>query len=139
MTANQLDVTAARQALGKSENAQVRGFAETMIRDHESVIEKAAALAKRLGVTPEDNETSRNLTASASATREKLSGLSADAFDRAYMDNEIAYHRGVIDAVESTLIPNTTNTELKQLLRSVVPALKAHLEHAERVAAELKG
>ena len=139
VTANQIDVTAARQALRRSENAQVRAFAETMVRDHEGVIEQAAQLAKKLGVTPEDNDTSRGLTASASATLEKVSGLSGAAFDRAYMDNEVAYHRAVIDAVENTLIPNTENGELKQLLQSVVPALKAHLDHAERVAAALKG
>lgn len=139
VTANQIDVTAARQALRRSDNAQVRGFAETMIRDHEGVIEKAAALAKKLGVTPEDNDTSQGLTASAHATLERLSGLSGAAFDRAYMDNEVAYHRAVINAVENTLIPNTENAELKQLLQSVVPALKAHLDHAEHVASALKG
>lgn len=137
VTANQLDVMAARQALEKSTNAQVRSFAETMIRDHEGVIQKATALAGRLGVTPEDNETSHGLAASAKATRERLAGLSGAAFDEAFMANEVAYHEAVIEAVEGTLVPNTQNVELKQLLESVLPALRAHLAHAKRVAAEL--
>ena len=139
VTANQLDVAAARQALDKSKNPAVRAFAETMVRDHEGVIKQAVALAKRLGVTPEDNDTSRSLTTSADATRERLSHLSGAAFDKAYMDNEVAYHQAVIDAVENTLIPNTQNAELKKLLESVVPALKAHLQQARTVVSGLKG
>lgn len=139
VTANQLDVTAARQALEKSSNADVRAFAETMIRDHEGVIAKAAELAKKLGVTPADNETSKTLTASADTTRERLSALTGAAFDRAYMDNEVAYHQAVIGAVEGTLVPNTSNAELRQLLEAVLPALRTHLAHAQGLAAALAG
>lgn len=139
VTANQLDVTAAEQAVGKSSNPDVLSFAHTMIRDHTGVIQQATALATRLGVTPEDNETSRNLAAAAKATREKLSRLSGTAFDKAYMDNEVTYHKTVIEAVETTLVPNTHNAELKQLLQSVLPALKAHLQQATKVAGGLKG
>lgn len=55
------------------------------------------------------------------------------------MDNEVTYHETVINAVEETLIPNASHPELKSLLRSVVPALEAHLEHARRVSQELRG
>ena len=58
---------------------------------------------------------------------------SAKAFDKAYIDNEVAYHKAVIDAVEGLLIPQSQNAELKKLLQDVVPALKAHLAHAEMV------
>ncbi len=124
-------------ALDKSANAAVRSFAETMIRDHEGVIAQAAALAGRLGLTPEDNATSRELAAAASATRERLGQLAGAAFDRAYMANEVAYHEAVIAAVEGTLAPNARNAELEQLLRAVLPALRAHLEHARHLATEL--
>lgn len=139
VTANQLDVTGAELALEKSSNSAVRSFAETMIRDHKGVIEQAAALAGRLGVTPKENETSRALAAQASEVREHLATLQGAAFDAAYMENEVSYHETVISAVESTLVPNTSNAELKQLLVAVVPALRAHLEHARRLSAEIAG
>ncbi len=139
VTANQLDIAGAEQALEKSSNAEVRAFAETMIRDHTGVIEQAAALAERLGVTPKDNETSQALAAQAAETRERLADLEGAAFDRAYMENEVVYHETVIGAVEDTLIPNTSHPELESLLRSVIPALEAHLEHARRVSQELEG
>ena len=130
VTANQLDVTAGEQALEKTSNAEVRRFAETMIRDHNGVIQQAAALANRLGVSPRTNATSEALSSGAAEARARLGGLRGAAFDRAYMQNEVAYHEAVINAVEQTLIPNTRNGELKALLQNVLPALRAHLEHA---------
>lgn len=138
VTANALDVEAARLALDRSDDARVRDFARTMIRDHEGVIEQAKALAGRLGVTPRDNATSRSLSSGAGETRERLSSLEKAAFDRAYMQNEVEYHETVIHAVEQTLIPSADNDELRGLLESVLPALKAHLEHARRVLHELE-
>lgn len=137
VTANQLDVIAAEQALEKTSHPEVRSFAETMIRDHQGVIAQAAALAERLGVTPRDNPTSRSLASDAESARERLGQLTGAEFDRAYMDQEVAYHEAVITAVGETLVPATNNGELRALLESVLPALEAHLEHARQVRAEL--
>src|SRR5262245_19358815 len=61
-TAGQLDIDAAKQALAKSKNADVRTFAEQMVRDHEAVNKQALDLVNKLKVKPEDNDTSRGLT-----------------------------------------------------------------------------
>ena len=137
VTANQLDVTGAEQALEKSTDSAVRGFAETMIRDHRGVIAQAAALAERLGVTPKDNDHSRALSSQAAEVRAELAHLRGRAFDRAYMENEVAFHETVIHAVEQNLVPNTSNAELRHLLEAVLPALRTHLEHAKQLSAEL--
>ena len=63
--------------------------------------------------------------------------LSGAAFDRAYVDHEVAYHQAVLDAMDSTLIPNAQNAELKALLVKVRPAFVAHLEHAKHIQAAL--
>lgn len=139
VTANQLDVTAAEQALEKSSHPEVRRFAQTMVRDHRGVIRQAVALAERLDVTPAGNQTSRALTAQAAESRRRLANLSGRAFDRAYIEHEVAYHETVITAVRETLIPNTSNEELRELLANVLPALEAHLAHATEVRSELNG
>jgi putative membrane protein len=109
-----------------------------MIRDHTGVNAKAAALAKKLGVTPADNAVSQSLRAGEKTVAAQLSKLSGAAFDRAYMDREVAYHQAVIDAVDQVLVPQTQNAELKALLVQVRPALVAHLEHAKSLRAGLK-
>src|SRR5690349_14745773 len=91
-TAGSLDIAAGKQAVAKSHSKAVREFAQQMIRDHQAVNAKALALVKKLHVTPADNETSQTLTKNADAERGKLAKLSGAAFDRAYIDNEVAYH-----------------------------------------------
>jgi putative membrane protein len=93
---------------------------------------------KKLHVTPQPNPTSASLTKDADATRARLSKLKGAAFDRAYIDNEVAYHETVNGALESTLIPNAKNGELKSLLQTGLTLFKEHQAHAEQVAKELK-
>lgn len=133
VVANQIDIDYAAIAKKKSKNADVVKFAQTMANDHAAVIEQAAALAKKLGVTPQDNAVSKQLLDDAKKTQKELQAKSTKSFDRAYIDNEVAYHKAVIGAVEKLLIPETENGELKELLKNIVPALKAHLAHAEMI------
>src|ERR1700750_767177 len=133
-TAGVIDIAAAKQALAKSRNKAVRSFAQEMVRDHQAVNVKALALVKKLHVTPQDNPTSQSLTKGASAERAKLARLSGAAFDREYIDNEVAYHKTVNGALESTLIPNAKNGELKSLLESGLTLFREHQAHAEQIA-----
>ena len=75
----------------------------------------------------------------AEKTKRKLKRTSKKKFDAVYIDNEVAYHKAVIGAVKNLLIPETENGELKELLSAVVPALEAHLGHAEMVQKNIKG
>jgi putative membrane protein len=137
-TAGQLDIEAAKQALSKSKNKDVRAFAEGMVSDHTAVNKKALDLVKKLKVTPEDNDTSRALSKAAADKRAELLKLKGAAFDQAYMANEVAYHQTVNGALEKTLIPSASNPELKSLLETGLKIFQGHEQHAEKVAAELK-
>ena len=137
-TAGVLDINAAKQALDKTSNKEVKGFAEDMVRDHEAVNKQALDLVKKLNVTPEDNDTSRTLTKNAADKRAELEKLKGAAFDKAYAANEVAYHKAVDSALETTLIPNATNAELKSLLQTGLKIFQGHQQHAEKVAASLK-
>lgn len=137
-TAGQIDIQAAEQALKKSRNKDVVAFAKNMERDHKAVNDQALALCKKLNVTPEDNDTSKALVKQAEAERAKLAKLGGRAFDKAYIDNEVAYHKTVNDALENTLIPDATNPELKDLLKTGLKIFQGHQMHAEHVAAQFK-
>ena len=100
VVANQIDISYGEIAKKKSKNADILKFAETMISDHKAVIAQAAALVKKLGVTPKDNAVSQKLLADAEKTKKTLRSKSGKAFDKAYIDNEVAYHKAVIAAVE---------------------------------------
>jgi len=134
VTANQIDMGFADIALAKSKDTSILDFAQTMKRDHQAIIDQAVALVKKLGVTPKDNAVSQKLQADAAKTNKMLNEKSGKAFNKAYIDNEVSYHKAVISTVDGVLIPEAQNAELKALLQKVVPLLKAHLSHAEMLA-----
>ena len=136
-TAGEIDIAAARQALAKSKNAAVRDFAQEMVRDHQAVNEKALALVKQLKVTPEPNPTSANLSKQGKETLARLAKLNGRAFDHAYVQNEVAYHRTVNDALRSTLIPSAQNQQLKDLLGTGLKLFEEHQQHAEHLSRQV--
>jgi putative membrane protein len=133
VTANQVDIDAGKLAKSRSTNKDVKAFAELMITDHTGVNKSAKDLVTELKVTPQDNPTSQSLKAGGHKNLAHLKTLKGAAFDKAYVDHEVAYHQQVIDALDKTLIPGATNDELKALLIKVRPAFVAHLEHAKHL------
>lgn len=137
-TAGVIDIEAAKLAISKSKTKEVVGFAEDMLRDHEAVNKLALELVKKLNVTPQDNATSQALSKAAADERAKLASLEGGAFDKAYVDNEVAYHKQVNGALETLLIPSAGNAELKSLLETGLKIFQGHQQHAEHVASALK-
>ncbi len=137
-TAGVIDINAAKQALGKASNKDVKAFAQDMVRDHEAVNKQALDLVKKLNVTPEDNDTSKTLSKQAADKLAELNKLKGAEYDKAYVANEAAYHKAVNSALETQLIPSATNAELKSLLQTGLKIFQGHQQHAEKVAASLK-
>ena len=137
VTANSIDVEAGKLAKSRTKNKEVAKFAQQKITDHTAVNKQAGAHAKKLKVKPEDSDTSKSLKAGAADNIKNLKGLKGAAFDKAYVDHEVAYHQAVLDAVDKTLIPSAQNAELKALIVKVRPAFVAHLEHAKMVLGDL--
>jgi putative membrane protein len=133
VSANKVDIDAGKLAASRSTSDEVRAFARLMVTDHTGVNKSATDLAAKLKVTPQDNATSQGLKADGEKNLAHLKTLKGAAFDKAYIDHEVAYHQQVIDALDKTLIPGATNEELKALLVKVRPAFVAHLEHAKRL------
>lgn len=139
VVANQVDVDAGKLAQEKSGTKDVKEFAALMVADHTAVNRAAGELVQKLKVTPEANATSDSLQQGGDKNLATLRGLSGAAFDKAYVDHEVAYHEAVIEALDKTLIPSARNAELKALLIKVRPAFIAHLEHARQLQKRLAG
>jgi putative membrane protein len=137
VTANNIDIDYSKLALSKSKNKEVRDFARQMARDHSTLQKSVFALGAKLHVTPADSATEASLKSQSEETTAKLKALKGKAFDKAYVDNEIAFHKQVIDATKSVLIPNAKNAELKGALENAVPLFQGHLEHAQNIASSL--
>ena len=128
VTANQVDIDAGKLAESKGAKADVKAFGKMMVTDHTGVNKEATALVEKLKV-------SESIKKGGEDNLKNLKALSDGAFDKAYIDHEVAYHQQVIDAMDKTLVPNAKNTELKALLVKVRPAFVAHLDHAKQLQA----
>ena len=133
VTANQVDIDAGKLASSMGSTSDVKKFGEQMVKDHTGVNKSAVELVTKLKVTPEDNPTAMSLKKGGMENVDNLKMLKGKAFDKAYIDHEVAYHEQVIEAIDKTLIPSAKNEELKALLVKVRPAFLAHLAHAKHL------
>jgi putative membrane protein len=139
VAANQVDIEAGNLAVKKTKNPEVKKFAEQMVTDHTAINKAAVELVTKLKVTPAESDASKGLVSGGAETRAKLEKLDGAAFDKAYVDNEVAYHKAVIDTIDTKLVPSASNTELKNTLITVKPTIEEHLKHAEMIQQKLEG
>jgi putative membrane protein len=134
--ANTADIETGRLAAERGHDKKVREFGAMLARDHEAVRQQGRDLAGKLGVTPTPPADDAAAKAHAAAMKELRAAKGAD-FDRAFLRHESTFHRDVIAAVQTTLLPAIQNTELKALVEKVAPALRAHMLAAEQIEREL--
>jgi putative membrane protein len=134
--ANTLDIESSGLAAQKSHNKDVVTLAKMFVHDHENLRQQGRDLAKKLNVTPTPPKDFPLAKVHADAMV-KLRGASAASFDRDYLQNEVDYHKAVIDAVNGTLVPAIQNAELKAFVVKVAPAFQAHMIAAQTLLDKL--
>jgi putative membrane protein len=130
--ANTADIETGNLAAKRGSTNEVRQFGAMLARDHAMVRQQGRDLAKKLGVTPTPPAGDTSAQAQAAVMR-KLEGLRGLEFDRAFLEREVKFHKDVIAAIESTLLPAIKNNELRALVVKVAPAFQAHLTMAENL------
>jgi putative membrane protein len=131
--ANRWDIATGSLAAKKATRADVKEFGAMLARDHEQVRQQGRDLAKKLAVTPTPVAKDFPLLKNHEEAMKKLDGLTGAAFDRAFLEHEVAFHKAVIDAVTTTFLPAIKNAELKAFVTKVAPAFQAHMLAAEQL------
>jgi putative membrane protein len=134
--ANTADIETGELAVKRGSTREVREFGAMLIRDHTAVRQQGRDLAKKLGVTPTPPADGASAKAHAAAMT-SLKGKKGAAFDHAFLQHEVAFHKAVIDAVTSTLLPAIQNAEVKDLVVKVAPAFQAHMLAADALDKKL--
>ncbi|MGQ0713712.1 MAG: DUF4142 domain-containing protein [Gemmatimonadaceae bacterium] len=135
--ANTADIETGQIAARLGHSKEVRDFGAMLARDHQTVRQIGRDLATKLGVTPTPPANDASAKAHAEALK-KLRALRGPEFDRVFLQHEVAFHRSVLDAVKSTLLPAIENAELKALVVKVGPAFEAHMIAAQNLANQLQ-
>lgn len=133
--ANTEDIETGELGAKKGSTKAVRDFGAMLAHDHKAVRKMGRDLAKKLNVTPTPPKGDKSAQDHA-AVMKKLNSLSGAEFDKAFLENEIAYHDAVIQAVQSTLLPAIQNAELKDLVVKVAPNFVAHRDAAKNLLAK---
>jgi putative membrane protein len=136
--ANATDSSAGAIAATKGTNAEVKTFGRNMMRDHHALRKAGQDLVKKLNVTPE-LPAGDNSQAAAKAWNDSLTAMAKGAaFDKAYIDHEVAYHQAVLQTAQ-TALGAAQNADLKALIQKAAPNIQAHLEHAQKIQSQLGG
>jgi putative membrane protein len=130
--ANTWDIETGSLAAKKASTKEVRDFGSMLARDHKMVRQQGRDLAKKLNVTPTP-PSDFAMAKDHDAALKKLNGLSGTEFDKAFLQHEVDFHKAVIDAVTTTLLPALQNAEVKDLVTKVAPAFTAHMQAAQNM------
>lgn len=130
--ANTWDMETGTLAVKKGSTQAVRDFGKQLTGDHQMVRQQGRDLATKLHVTPTP-PANFGMAADHEAAMKRLSSLSGREFDRAFLEHEVAYHKAVLDAVTTTLMPALKSQDVKDLVNKVAPAFNAHMVAAQNL------
>lgn len=134
---NGFDIAMGELASQNANNDSVRQLGRKVSEDHSEVVEATRALATQQGIRPVLPVERATVAQEHQKQYSTLSSKTGDTFDRSYLLYEVKFHADAIAAVESILLPNIKNKELKKLMTDALPAFKGHLDHTENLAREL--
>lgn len=121
------EIRLSQLALQKSSNDDVRTFAQAMIDQHTAVNKELARLAQNKNITlPTDLSQDQNNDVT------RLSGLTGDAFDRAYMQLNVNVHAQDVAAARQQ-VQQGTDADIKKFASIALPLLEIHLAAAEEI------
>jgi putative membrane protein len=137
LAANNTDLSYAGLVPARAGSEEVKTFAQRMLTDHTILNARVRDIAMRNGITPEDNTASLDFRDHSAERRDVLRDLEGARFDSTYAANEVQYHTELLSAVNTLLVPNAHNPELREFANLLRPAVSAHLAHAEQMRAAL--
>jgi predicted outer membrane protein len=126
--ADMAEVETGKLALTKSQNSDVKAFAQQMVDDHGQALTKVQALAQARGVTLPTEPDAKHKAMSA-----KLEKMSGDAFDKAYMANAgVKDHKAVLAKLKSDA-RKIKDADVKALADQHTPVVEQHLKSAQQM------
>ena len=137
-TVNMGEIKEAENAKAKAATADVKAFAQDMIRDHRKGEDGVQAAVKAVGTT-RTSALSKQLASGDKDTRAALASAKGKAFDRAYIGDQVKMHQMVLDSIDKDLMPKATSAKVKDLLTNTRATVTEHLQKAQALQSKLGG
>jgi putative membrane protein len=145
---NQTEIEAGHLATTKARNGDVKEYARDMASDHEKALGELHALSTKnswpmpdsAGTTAGTNSamaaTITQVQQSHQAAMTKLRSTTGAAFDRAYIEGQVAAHQQALDVLRQQA-SSLQNTELRDKVTDMQKAIEDHLKRAQAIAQKL--
>ncbi|HBI68503.1 MAG TPA: DUF4142 domain-containing protein [Massilia sp.] len=131
---NMAEVEMGKLAQSKSQNPEVKTFAQQMIDDHTKGLQEVQAVAQAKGVT-----LPTELDAKHKAMSEKLAKLNGEAFDREYMKvGGVASHKEALALLKKNQ-KSAKDADVKGLAAKMQPTVEQHLKAAQQAPTAKSG
>ena len=132
--ANMAEVETGKLALSKTQNAEVKTFAQQMVDDHGKALAEVRTLAQSKGVTLPTEPDAKHKAMAA-----KLAKLSGDAFDKEYMKQAgLADHKATHARLKS-ISKNAKDADVKAAAEKTMPTVEQHLKAAQQMSMAKSG
>jgi putative membrane protein len=122
------EIEMGKLALQKSNDDQVKQFAQRMVDDHGKMQDQLKPAAEQMGVKVPDGPSKGQMK-----SMDKMKALSGDAFDQAYIKDMVKDHKGD-DSDFKMEAQSTQNPQLKQLVMQSDQTIESHLQQIEQIA-----
>jgi len=139
MQVNQAEIEMAKMAQTKTQNPQVKEYADMMIQDHTQALDKLRSSSG----APQGQV---QLTKEQQQEVDKLSKLDGAQFDKAYMTDMVRDHRQAVQMFEREAGSSGGTTQRQKpgepsgatsdagIAREMLPTLQKHLNEAEQIS-----
>jgi len=131
--ANQGEIDYSQLGVEKATNPSVKQFAQTMVKDHGTMLDGVKSLASKLNLTPTPNDKVNDLQKENQKDISDLNGKTVGKdFDKEFMEEQVDMHQETLDLLND-LDSKTTNTDLKAAIAEAKPKVQAHLDQAKAI------
>ncbi len=128
MTVDKGEIAAAQEAKGKKVSPSVEVYAKYLIQQHQRNLEELTELAKQLGLRPKESAISNSLATNGKHGLKALGKLQGRAFDKAYIDAMVKGHQEGLELIDTKVLPQTKNPQLKAFVEQFRDIVSEHLE-----------
>jgi putative membrane protein len=131
------EIDAGKLALQHGKSAKAKQFAQHMVTAHTAVETKLMAMLKAQKIVIAESSVCDKLTADTAGQKQTLSGESGTTFDRAYLSAQLQDHQDVLDLLDSKLLVQAQNPQLKAALADTRKTVVDHIQMAKDALASL--
>ncbi|HET7458905.1 MAG TPA: DUF4142 domain-containing protein [Gemmatimonadaceae bacterium] len=133
---NTMEIGEGKLAASKAKSADVKSFANDMVKDHTTMQGDADKLAKKANLTPAAPAAATQMKAEATAMMDSLKAATGTTFDQQYIAGQVGDHQKALANLQS-FESKAQNAELKSMIQQAIPKVQQHLDRAKELQTKL--